>query len=64
MNKFDTSYVSKHKYTSVKNMRGVFENFHVGKGMHQGLDISLYFFSVIMNKVTKEIPGTMVYDVC
>jgi len=48
--------------TNVKNMCGVTaKDFNVRLRKHQGLALSPYLFSVIMDKVTKEIQGEILW---
>jgi len=39
----------------------VTEDFNVGVGVHQGLALSPYLFSVVMREVTKEIQGEIAW---
>jgi len=48
---FDPGYEGSN--ANVKSMRGVTEDFNVGVGVHQGLALSHYLFSVVMVKLQK-----------
>ena len=41
--------------TTVRSAAGLTEEFKVGVGLHQGLALSPYFFTIIMDKLTEDI---------
>jgi hypothetical protein len=47
--------------TSEKSLCGVTENFNVGFGVHQASALSSYLYSMVMDKVTKDIPGKILW---
>jgi hypothetical protein len=45
----------------VKSLCRVTEDFNVGVRVNQGLVLSLYLFSVVMDEVTKDIQGEILW---
>jgi hypothetical protein len=41
--------------TSIKSLYGVIENFNVGVDVHEGSALSPYLFSVVMDRITRDI---------
>ena len=50
--------------TIVRSATGLTEEFKVGVGLHQGLALSPFLFTIIMDKLTEDIRKDASLDIC
>jgi len=57
--------IYKGERTSVRMLRGVTNDFFVGRGLHQGSALSPFFFTLVMDELTRwiqdEVPWCMLF---